>query len=130
MNKKTLLKSIIGTVGIFLVLIASVFLLRNYFDVLGDYIIYCGVLIACSIAAGLLFKGKLYAWVWLSASIIFTSFICAWDFEAIITLGLPCVLMPLTVPYLIVKSIVLSVNEEKELSAKAETVTENETHLD
>lgn len=113
-NKKALLKNIIGTVGIYLVLIASILILRNFLDILVHYIVYCGLLIACSIAAGVLFKGKIYARAWSAASVIFTSIMCEWHLEFIITIGVPFILMPLLIPFLIARAIVLSINEEKE----------------
>lgn len=112
-NKKALVQTIIGTVGIYLVLIASIFILRNFFDVLAHYIVYCGVLIACSIAAGVLFKGKMYVRVWSAASIIFTSIMCDWHLGFTITIGL-YILAPLLIPRLIVKAIIITINEEWE----------------
>lgn len=125
-NKKALLKNIIGTVGIYLVLIASVFILENFFDVLADYIIYCGLLIACSIAAGVLFKGQIYAKVWSAAAIIFMSIMCDWHVGFVITLGVPFILAPLTIPFLIVKSIFISKNEKNELAAQTGTEPQTE----
>lgn len=125
-NKKALLKNIIGTAGIYLVLIASVFILENFFDVLADYIIYCGLLIACSIAAGVLFKGQIYAKVWSAAAIIFMSIMCDWHVGFVITLGVPFILAPLTIPFLIVKSIFISKNEKNELAAQTGTEPQTE----
>ncbi|MDE6726967.1 MAG: hypothetical protein K2J80_03385 [Oscillospiraceae bacterium] len=112
MNKKLFLKSIIGTVGIYLFLIAFVFILSNFLDALVYLPIYEGVLIACSIAAGLLFKGQIYAWVWTAATVIIFVVICAapsgWDFESIIA-GVGLFLVPLLIPFLIVKSVFVSI---------------------
>ena len=115
MNKKTLLKSILGTLGIFLVLVAFIFIfiLPDIIDVLGDYPVCCGVMIGCSVAAGLLFKGKIYAWVWSAASVIFLVAIMG-GYLPLIIVGVWYVLAPLIIPFLIVKAIFLSFESGEE----------------
>lgn len=127
MNVKTLLKSIIGTVAIYGVLLAFIFIFRDIVDFLVHFSILVGAFIACSIAAGLLFKGKIYAWVWTVASVLFVSFIWNWNLEFIA--GMWRFLMPLLIPFLLVKAIFISINEKKELSAQIGT-TEKETRSD
>lgn len=121
MNKKSLLKSIIGTVVIYLFLTAFIVIAPQIVDILSYYGVYLCVFVACSIAAGLLFKGKLYAAVWSAASVIYVSAVCEWDFEFILTLGVLCGLLPLLIPFFITKMIVLSINEDKELSMQTQT---------
>lgn len=117
MNKKTLLKSIIGTVGIYMLLIAFFIIFRNILDVLVYLPIYVAVFAACSIAAGLLFKGQIYVWVWTAVTVILFVVVwwpISWDFifyEAGVTLA------PLLIPFLIVKSIFVSIKlQEQEKS--------------
>ena len=119
MNKKTLLKSIIGTVVIYGVLLALIFIFRDIIDFLVNFSILVGAFVVCSIAAGLLFKGKIYAWVWTVVSVLFVSFMWNWDVEFIA--GMLLFLTPLLIPFLIVKAIFLSNKEEKELSAQTGT---------
>lgn len=131
MNKKRLLKSIIGTVAIYGVLLAFHFILSKMFNLgLGEWLwISIVSLVACSIAAGMLFKGELYAAVWSVATVIFVCAVCYGQLEFILTLGVPFILIPLLIPFLITKAIFISINEKKELSAQTGT-TENETHPD
>lgn len=120
MNKKRLLKSIIGTVAIYGVLVALLFIFSNIVDLLVYMWIYEGVLIACSIAAGLLFKGELYAAVWSAGTIIFFVAVfwapSGWDLESFLMAAL-MVLAPLLIPFFIVKSIFVSIKlQEQEKS--------------
>lgn len=128
MNKKTLLKSIIGTVGIYLVLIAFIFIFRDIVDFLVHFSILVGAFVACSIAAGLLFKGKIYVWVWTAASIIFMFVFSGGNLEFIL-MGVWYILAPLAVPFLIIKSIFISKIDELEHPVKVETA-EKETRSD
>lgn len=114
MNKKTLLKSIIGTVGLYPVLVAFIVIFRVIVDFLVHFSILVGAFIACSIAAGLLFKGKIYAWVWTVATVIFHVVIIILisggiDVESIFTY-VWFVVAPLLIPFFVVKPIFVSIN--------------------
>lgn len=120
MNKKRLLKSIIGTVVIYGVLLAFIFIFRDIID----FLVYLPVLIAafaaCSIAAGLLFKGEIYAAVWSAATAIF--YVALWgfyDFEWFI-LGLGIILAPLFIPFFIIKAGFWLKEEEKKEKSRLE----------
>lgn len=127
MNKKRLLKSIIGTVAIYGVLVAFLFILgKTVYLGLGELWVFPVSFVVCSIAAGILFKGQIYAWVWSAAAVIFVCAVCYGQLEFILTLGVPFVLMPLTIPFLIVKSIFISINEKKELAAQTGTEPQTE----
>lgn len=129
MNKKRLLKSIIGTVAIYGVLVAFLFILSKTINLgLGELWIFPVLCAVCSVTAGLLFKGKLYAAVWSAASVIFMSFMLNWDYS-VIGVGIVLFLAPLLFPFLIAKAIALSINEEKELSAQT-GATETETQTE
>lgn len=123
MNKKTFLKSLIGTVAIYGVLLAFLFILsKTIYLGLGELWIFVVSFVVCSIAAGLLFKGQIYAWVWSAATLILFVVICGLpsggDFESIIW-GVCLFLAPLLIPFLIVKSIFVSINlQEKEQSSE------------
>ncbi|MDE6733066.1 MAG: hypothetical protein K2J77_09355 [Oscillospiraceae bacterium] len=111
MNKKRLLKSMIGTVAIYGVLVAVIFF-SGYIlqlDVLVDYYFYLGVLIVCSIVAGLLFKGEMYAAVWSAASVIFCAVISGFDLLGIMLVSW-YVLAPLLIPFFIAKALSWSWN--------------------
>lgn len=122
MNRKTLLKSIIGTVVIYGVLLAFLFIFRNIIDFLVYLPVLIGAFVACSIAAGLLFKGKIYAWVWTAASAIF--YAVFWlhpagerKFEFILLWSV-IVLAPLLIPFFIVKSIFISITLQEQEGAR------------
>lgn len=112
MKKKTLLKSLIGTVGIYLVLMAFILIFRDKIDFLVYLPVYIGTFAACSIAAGLLFKGQIYAWMWLAATVIFYVAMWGLELEGLFT-GTVLFLYPLLIPFFIVKAIFLSIKEEK-----------------
>lgn len=120
MNKKRLLKSIIGTVVIYGVLLAFIFIFREIIDFLVYLPVLIGAFAACSIAAGLLFKGELYAAVWSAGTIIFFVAVfwapSGWDLESFLMAAL-MVLAPLLIPFFIVKSIFVSIKlQEQEKS--------------
>ncbi len=121
MNKKRLLKSIIGTVVIYGVLYAFLYLLGNMTHIgLGALLWINGVSCAvCSIVAGLLFKGEMYAAVWAAGAMIFFTVAWSWDFEVFMT-GLVLYLLPLLIPFFIVKSIFMDIKEDKKAKAGAE----------
>lgn len=113
MNKKRLIKSIIGTVVIYGVLLAFIFIFRDIIDFLVYLPVFIGALAVDSIAAGLLFKGQIYAWVWTAATVIF--YVALWgfyNFEWFI-LGLGIILAPLFIPFFIIKAGFWLFKEEK-----------------
>lgn len=112
MNKERLLKSIIGTVAIYGVLVAFLYLINQIFNLgLGDLWIEPVTCAVCSIAAGLLLKGELYAAVWAAGAVIFcavitviSSFSQGWDFSSFM-LMLVFYSAPLLIPFFIAKAV-------------------------
>lgn len=132
MNKKRLLKSIIGTVAIYGVLLALLFIFR-YIDDLGVYLyVHFVTLSVCSITAGLLFKGKLYATVWSAATVIFFFAICVvqsgWDFESFMG-AVILFLIPLLIPFLFARFCITVRSWEKERASEGGTI-EKETQIE
>lgn len=114
MDKKRLLKSILGTLGIYLLLVAFLFIFSNFLDSLVYYWVYCGVLIACSITAGLLFKGQIYPWVWSAATVIFFVVFLGPAILEGFFIGVIFILLPLLIPFFIVKFWVFAWSQEME----------------
>lgn len=121
MNRKRLIKSIIGTVAIYGVLVAFLFLLSKTVNLgLGELWVEPVSCVVCSIVAGLLFKGEIYAAVWSAGAVIFCAVIPnGWDFSVVIGM-LMLFLAPLLIPFFIVKSVFLSRKLEEKEKAGAE----------
>lgn len=124
MNWKRLIKSVIGTGAIYGVLVAFLFLLSKTGNLgLGELWVFPVSCVVCSIVAGLLFKGELYAAVWLAATAVFFAvmwgFPTDWNFE---TFGIAFLLLlaPLLFPFFIAKSVFLSRKLEDKEKAGAE----------
>ena len=114
MDKKRLLKSILATLGIYLFLVAFLFIFSNFLDSLVYYWVYCGVLIACSITAGLLFKGQIYPWVWSAATVIFFAVFLGPAILEGFFIGLIFILLPLLIPFFIARCWIYALSQERE----------------